>query len=241
MRDIGRLTTQIRDAEVRLQTLREFEEAKSAGNRSFAKIERLLALELAEFELAFAGWETQAIPLLESAHAAVAHWKTEDVEPAQLCRAFERSYKCGRKALAVVRAEPTAANVHQLRKQVKWLGYEARLLRPLHPVLAVVAEKLAQLGELLGRVHDLSFLATRICQQRGANPGKPQELELLMMFEHRRATLQHVGIAIAESIFARSASAFISDLPGELQSVRPISRHRPRSRRVRARVARISE
>jgi len=242
LRDVGRLTTQIRDAEVRLQTFREFKEETAGRSRAFARIERLLAAELEKFSVAFAGWETQAIPLLESAHTAVAQWEIEHYEPAQFRRAVERTYKCGRKALTLVHAEPTAANVHQLRKRVKWLGYEVRIIRPLHPaVLDVVTEKLAHLGELLGRVHDLSFLATRLCLERSARLLRPQDDELLMMIEHRRATLQYAGIAIAECVFAEGAPSFISRLGCEVPPANSIAVQRSRSRRVQARTARIPE
>jgi len=239
LRDVGRLTAQIRDAEVRLQTLRELKEARHGRNGSFARIERLMAAELERFTVAFAGWETRAIPLLENAHATVEQWKIDHYEPAQLRRAVQRTYKRGRKALALVHAEPTAANVHQLRKQVKWLGYEARIIRPLHPaVLDVMVEKLAHLGELLGRVHDLSFLATRLCYERSASRWRSQDDELLLLIEHRRATLQYVGIAIAESVFAGSASAFISHLGCEFPA-KPTAGERPRFRRTRALPARM--
>src|SRR6186713_2999706 len=135
LRDVGRLTTQIRDAEVRLQTFREFKEETAGRSRAFARFERLLAAELEKFAVAFAGWETRAIPLLECAQDALAQWKIDDYEPADLHRALRQTYKCGRKALALVHAERTTANVHELRKHVKWLGYEARIIRPLHPVV----------------------------------------------------------------------------------------------------------
>ena len=67
LRDVGRLTRELRDAEARLQTLRQIKEQMREHHDSHQKLERLLTLELENFVHAFAGWETHAIPLLKSA------------------------------------------------------------------------------------------------------------------------------------------------------------------------------
>jgi CHAD domain-containing protein len=53
LRDVGRLMREIRDAEVRLQTMRQLEDATHHHYLSYQKTERLLALELENFLVAF--------------------------------------------------------------------------------------------------------------------------------------------------------------------------------------------
>jgi hypothetical protein len=88
-------------------------------------------------------------------------------------------------------------------------------------------------------MHDLSFLATRLCHERSARLWRPADDELLMMIEHRRATLQYAGIAIAESVLAESAAVFVSRRPWKFPPAKRIAGQRPRFRRARARTARM--
>src|ERR1043166_1525540 len=64
LRDVGRLTSEIRDAEVRLQTVRELQGiTQRRGRGAYAKLEGMLTLELENFMAAFAEWQTQALPM----------------------------------------------------------------------------------------------------------------------------------------------------------------------------------
>jgi CHAD domain-containing protein len=209
LRDVGRLMTEIRDAEVRLQTMRQLEDATHRHYLSYQKIERLLALELDNFLIAFADWEKTAIPLLEWAHDEAEHWPVDDYCPKHLRRAVQRSYKSGRKALGAVKAKPSAAKFHELRKQVKLLGYQLRILRPLnHLVVSAVSQDLTELGHLLGRVHDLTFLADRLRRERGESHWGKQDDELLAIIEKSEAELQRDGMEMAERFFAERKSEF---------------------------------
>ena len=50
---------------------------------------------------------------------------------------------------------------------MKLLGYQLRILRPLnHLVVQNLSDELDELGELLGRVHDLSFLGDRLREEQ---------------------------------------------------------------------------
>ena len=209
LRNVGRLMTEIRDAEVRLHTMRELEEATHHHYRSYQKIERILALELENFIAAFDGWEIESIPLLEKARAVARKWPLRRFGFRRLRRAVQRTYKRGRKALARTKAEPLAKNVHELRKQVKLLGYELRILRPLNPiVIGALSEELTQLGDLLGRLHDLVFLAERLRRElREAHWGK-QDDELLAVIESSEAELQRDGIEISERFFVEHRAQF---------------------------------
>jgi len=72
LRDVGRLTSEIRDAEVRLQTVRQLQGiTQRRGRGVYAKLEGVLMLELENFMAAFAEWQTQAVPMLERADANI--------------------------------------------------------------------------------------------------------------------------------------------------------------------------
>src|SRR5438094_3059438 len=67
VRKIGRLVSDLRDAQVRMQTLVELrdETAKGPKDNPFPRLEELLSLERESFSAAFAGWQKQAIHQLE--------------------------------------------------------------------------------------------------------------------------------------------------------------------------------
>jgi CHAD domain-containing protein len=209
LRDTGRLMTEIRDAEVRLQTMQQLEAVTHHHYRSYQKIEKLLAAELENFLAAFEGWEKKAIPLLERADKLGKKWPTSGYGEQELRRAVRRTYKSGRKALAMVQKELSTPNIHELRKQVKLLGYEVRILRPWNQiVISEVLGELTELGHLLGRVHDLTFLADRMRLERCERHWGKHDEELLAVIENSKAELQRDGIEIAERFFAERRAEF---------------------------------
>src|SRR5207247_2047013 len=107
LRDVGRLTSEIRDAEVRLQTVRELKEVThKRGRNSYGKLEGMLILELENFMAAFAEWQTQAVPTLEQAASTVDCWTLGQFNCKELRCAVQASYKQARRALAKATANP---------------------------------------------------------------------------------------------------------------------------------------
>src|SRR5213083_2908893 len=87
VREIGRLISDLRDAQVRLQTLIQLrdETTGGSGENNFPHIEELLSLERESFSAAFAGWQKQAIPQLERVEARLLKWPLEDLTWKQIC------------------------------------------------------------------------------------------------------------------------------------------------------------
>jgi CHAD domain-containing protein len=210
LRNVGRLISGIRDAEVRLQTFRQLEHVTHRRrNGPCQKIETMLAFELENFAAAFAGWEKETVPLLERARGATKTWPIDDFDLKQLRRAVRSTYKSGRRALAAARANPCTANFHELRKQVKLLGYQLRILRPLnHVVVQNLSEELDNLGELLGRVRDLSFLGDRLRKEQNQTNWRTQDDGLLAVIDGSQAELQRDTAELGERFFAERPREF---------------------------------
>jgi len=210
LRDVGRLTSEIRDAEVRLQTVRELQGATQRRRRaSYAKLEGMLMLELENFMAAFAEWQTQAVPMLERARANIDCWPLDQFDCKQLRCAVQRTYKGARKALGSAEATPTVENFHEFRTRAKRLWYEFRILRPTNPVvLKNLGDDLRALASLLGRAHDLSFLGERL---RGGDQKSEWEREghkLLAVIEVSQEDLQRGAAELAEHFFAERPRDF---------------------------------
>ena len=210
LRDVGRLTSEIRDAEVRLQTVRELKEVThKRGRNSYGKLEGMLILELENFMAAFAEWQTQAVPMLEQAGSAVDRWALDQFDCEQLRRVVQASYKLARKALAKATANPTAENFHAFRTKAKTLWYHLRILRPVNPVvLKTLSDDLRSLSDLLGRAHDLSFLGARLRSEHGKSKWQREGHRLLAVVEVSQADLQRGAAELAQHFFAERPRDF---------------------------------
>src|SRR5262249_39978411 len=87
VRAIGRLVSDLRDAQVRLQTLIQLRDDTATGSdpSPFPRLEELLSLERESFSAAFAGWQTQAIPQLEHVEERLLKWPLEGLTWKQIC------------------------------------------------------------------------------------------------------------------------------------------------------------
>src|ERR1700730_8632653 len=227
LRGVGRLTSDIRDAEVRLQTVRQLQEVTQRNGRSaYEKLEVMLTLELENFMAAFAEWQTQAIPMLERALLAVDRWTLDQFNCQQLSRAVQRTYKRARKALAEATANPSAENFHAFRTKAKTLWYQLRVLRPVHPVvLKSLADDLRALADLLGRAHDLSFLGARLRSEHGKSKWQREGHKLLAIIEVSQSDLQRGAAELAQHFFAERPRDFGSRVTNWLQEWESKSSH----------------
>jgi CHAD domain-containing protein len=210
LRDVGRLTSEIRDAEVRLQTVRQLQGiTQRRGRGPYARLESMLMLELENFMAAFAEWQTQAVPLLEHAQANIDCWPLDQFNCKQLRCAVQRTYKGARKALALAEATPTVQNFHRFRTKAKRLWYELRILRPINPiVLKNLSDDLRALANLLGRAHDLSFLGDRLRTGGQKSEWEREGHKLLAVIEVSQEDLQRGAAELAEHFFAERPSDF---------------------------------
>jgi len=73
LRNVGRLISEIRDAEVRLQTVKQLREfSRPGGTANLQETEELLAFELDSFLAAFSDWQSEAKTKLTRARDRIA-------------------------------------------------------------------------------------------------------------------------------------------------------------------------
>src|SRR5881628_343411 len=199
VREIGRLVSDLRDAQVRLQTLIQLrdEMAKGAGENHFPRIEELLSLERESFSAAFAGWQKQAIPKLERVEKRLSKWPLAGINWKQICGAVGKTYKRGQRGLAKTIKKPVPENFHAWRKRVKDIWYQLRILQPLN---GVVLEKIAAdaevLGELLGREHDFDFLLARLEKESGDDALHGELMQLHKVIRKRGKRLRRNALEL---------------------------------------------
>jgi CHAD domain-containing protein len=218
LRDAGRLISEVRDAEVRLQTVRELQSIVRHPRRAaYRSVELALMMELESFMGAFADWQAQALPMLEKVRVATDHWALDHFGARDLRCAVQSTYKCARNTLAHARNRPTMENFHEVRKQAKTLWYHLRILRPVNQVvLKTVTDELKAVNDLLGRAHDLTFLGERVSADQGNGGWRSEGDKLLAVIEVSQQDLQRGAADLAERFFAERPRDFGARVMGWL-------------------------
>lgn len=208
-RDIGRLISDVRDAEVRLQTVRQLQEiTRRSSHHMFRKTEELLLAELEHFMAAFADWQKQAAPQLERLRDEIKAWQIEELDGKAIRCALQHSYKAARQALDCAKTKPTPKNFHEFRSEAKRLLYQLRIMRPVNPlVVGALIDDLDSVAKIYGRSHDLYFLGERLrCDDGQARARETREL--VAVIETSEVELQNRGLDLAERFFEERPRAF---------------------------------
>lgn len=220
-RDAARRLSDIRDAAVLPETLRNLREKN--GNRKLdAAFDR--AMSLLEPPLQESGDQEEKRQQLEWEMEEVARnllrmrlrledWSIQRNDFRALRGGLRKVYKRGRKGFAEALDEPTAGNLHEWRKQVKYLWYQVRMLRGIWPpLLKPLADELRELAEVLGEDHDLAMLREALVRLMEDDTA---ELEMMVtVIEKRRAKLQERAMRGGSRIFAERPKAFVGRLEG---------------------------
>src|SRR5436190_18471235 len=211
VRKIGRLVSDLRDSQVRLQTLIQLRDEKAKGSyeNHFPRIEELLSLERESFSAAFAGWQKQAIPQLERVEARLLKWPLQCLTWKEICGAVEKIYKRGQRGLAKTIKGPDPENFRSWRKRVKDLWYQLRILQPLNRmVLTEMAHVAEVLGELLGREHDLAFLWTRLEKECNDEALRDELAQIEKLIRKHGKRLRTNALELGRHFYAEPAKAF---------------------------------
>src|ERR1044071_7285554 len=211
VRKIGRLVSDLRDAQVRLQTFIQLRDkaAKNSKKQFLPRTEELLVLERESFSAAFAGWQRQAIPQLESVKARLMAWPLDGLSWKQICNAVCKIYRRGQRALATTLDDPEPENFHAWRKRVKDVWYQLRILQPLNrTVLEEMAHDADVLSELLGSEHDLDFLVARLEKERGDAAFANELGQLQKLIGKRCQPLRRDALELGRRFYAEPSKAF---------------------------------
>jgi|SRR5262249_18146584 CHAD domain-containing protein len=211
VRNIGRLVSDLRDAQVRLQTFNKLRNKAATNSKKqlFPRMEELLVLERESFSAAFAGWQRQAIPQLENVKARLMAWPLDGLNWKQICNAVCKIYRRGQRALAETIDDPESENFHAWRKRVKDVWYELRILQPLNrTVLEEMAQDAEVLGELLGSEHDLNFLWARLEKESGDEALTDELAQAQKLINKRLKRLRRDALELGRRFYAEPSKAF---------------------------------
>jgi CHAD domain-containing protein len=202
----ARMISDVRDAEVRLETVRQLREFARGKKRSFRETEELLAFELDSFLAAFSEWPKEAEAQLCEMLERLRDWPL-DLDCGQLRRNVQKTYRRGRQILDVAKKKKSTKRFHKFRKRAKELWYQVRVLQPLAPtVFEELGDELKTIGETLGQLHDLAFVERRLASFGTAK--KPGDRMLNALIASRTEELRKTAIALGERFYSERPHEF---------------------------------
>ena len=212
LRNAGRHLSPLRDARILLDALdclaESIEDAKTLG--AIADLKKLMRARLSKAHRAMLDPDARrhCSDLIKAGRLRL-RGKMLHPDPAALLPGLQQIYRNARKAFLQARATKTPEDLHEWRKQVKYLRTAAAVLRTSKNSRLRRAEKSADdIAAWLGDDHDLAVLDELTREHESPIAAK----RLTGLIGTRRTKLQHKAISAGEKLFARTPERFLRDV-----------------------------
>ncbi len=212
-RDVSRPLSAVRDSAALIDALAALVEhfRPELSRRAFESARR--ALEKRDRELAHRTIVEQNA-LRRAADASRRHRRRLDhlplakLDEAALVEGIRSTYGAGRRAMRSAFGEASDENLHEWRKQAKYLRHQARILSPVFPeMMELFEEQGKRLADLLGDDHDLAVMK-ELADDDLAGVDRHERHALDGLIADRRATLQKKARRIGRKLYAEKPKAF---------------------------------
>ena len=209
-RDAGRALSDVRDVQVRAQTIdalaKRFPDDPPPGGWWTL---RALLVNDASGNGALESLREQVSDEIERGDHAIEDWPLGANGFDLLGPGLKRAYSRGRRRFRDARKDPSDEKLHEWRKRSKDLWYHLRLVRRAWPeVMTTTADEAHELSDRLGDDHDLVVLTADLEDARP--PLSHEQLEhLRKLIGKRRKELQGEAFAYGERLFAEKPKRFV--------------------------------
>ncbi len=218
LRDAGRPLSEMRDADVLVDTLDDLIARLGDQGRPEAITLAREALSRRKRELGRRLLDEQGV-LAKVAHALgevrrdVRHWDVAGDDWEALEAGLKRISRRGRRAFHEASSSPTDENLHEWRKRVKDLWYVMDILRPIRPgYTGRRGDQAHALADLLGDDHDLAVLR-EVLSTSGDGAAVSAWADVLPpLIERRRVELRRDAFALGPSLHGERPRAFVERL-----------------------------
>lgn len=214
LRDAARPLSRLRDGKVLLDTLDTLEERFGAPARAVPteKLRKALLRERVasrrEVLKGSPGLKEQRASL-RRAYERAGRWPVGNHGWSMVGAGFERIYSKGRKALMAAEVDRTPANLHEWRKQVKYLWHQLQALQPLWPgPIGELADQAHTLADYLGDDHDLSVLRAKVLDHKEALPNPGSRGALLALIDRLRTELRDKAMVLGRRLYQEKPAVF---------------------------------
>jgi CYTH domain-containing protein/CHAD domain-containing protein len=146
--------------------------------------------------------------LLESGLEQIDRWKIPNRGDAVVV-GIAATYERGRRTLRRAADKPTDDRLHEWRKSVKTLWYQARLIERAAPsVLGALVASLDDLAEALGDDHDLAVLIDRLDRDPSRFGDAPLVNRAIRLARSQQDDLRRRAFRLGATIYAETPRAF---------------------------------
>jgi len=218
LRDAARPLTEVRDAKVLVDTFNELVKdlPGEADAPALLKIRQTLEEQRQQVRqrVLEQGDTLPALQIaLEDARERAKEWSIGRKGWSVLGEGLRRTYRNSREAWEVAQATPSAENLHEWRKQVKYLWHQLQMLRPLWPsALEGLADLAHSLADHLGDDHDLVVLRQKLQEQSALVPDQSMVETLCGLIDRRRVDLQKQAAEVGQVLFEEKPKQFTNRL-----------------------------
>jgi CHAD domain-containing protein len=217
LRDVARLLSQARDADVLNQALHKLLRRAGGppGGVDVKKVEKLLLRERsrAKQSVQMRGQLASLRDALSAIRKGAQRWNLKGQNSSVVFSATRRSYSRVRKTRRIASDHRSTNDLHEWRKQTKYLWHQIQVLEPLAPgELGSYADALHRLADYLGDDHDLAVLRSTLFGSQALLADKCGVLEALI--DKRRAALQVRAFASAETLLQQRPRRWRTTLKG---------------------------
>lgn len=216
-RDAGRALAAVRDARVLVDTLDGLRASapEMLEGAAVTGVRRVLRAEVVTAQRALRKGEVRKVVAseLESAARRAQALPIEDEGWSTLARGLKRIYAGGAKAQQSARERGSDEAFHAWRARAKELWYCERLLRSVWPgVMRSRAKTSGELGDLLGRDHDLALLRARLSEDPGRFGDSDGTALLVEASQRASCGLRERAQQVAARVYAEAASDYVARL-----------------------------
>jgi CHAD domain-containing protein len=217
-RDAGRPLTEVRDAKALIETLDELAGhfADRAITGAFDGVRRTLLADrraVRQRVLHEANALAAVADAVKKARGRLRDWAVRPKGWSAVRGGLKRVYQSGRDAFTVAAADPTADNLHEWRKQAKYLYYQLEVFEPAWPgVMMELGGLVRELTQLLGDDHNLAVLRQKMATHPTALSSETIRETLLDLIDRRRGELQREAFRLGRRVYRDKPRAFTDRL-----------------------------
>jgi CHAD domain-containing protein len=236
-RDAARPLTEVRDAEMLVETFdklaRQLEDPIEPG--AVAKVRAALlahqqdvARRVLHEDRALAGVKEAATRAL----ARISDWRIDGDGWAALEGGLRRVYRTGHRALALAAEDPSVVNLHEWRKQAKYLWHQLQLLEPAWTGSEhELGDQVHELSQLLGDDHDLAVLRQTLAADPLTYGGHRVLKDMFAVVDRQRQELERKAFALGRQLYKDPPKVFTSRIEGYWKAwrARPASQPAPQA------------
>lgn len=222
-RDAARPLTELRDAQVLIDTLDKLS-SQCSGELEPAAL-GVLRRALKEHRRQVRQQtllDREALkPVREALERAQCRW--DNCSPpgrgwSVLGAGLKRVYDNARTAFTLAQQTPSVENLHEWRKQVKYLWHELQFLQPLWPtVLKDLADQMHELTTRLGDDHDLAVLRQQLQVEAESFHDGTTVAALVRCINCQQAALRQQAAQLGGRLFEERPGQFVRRLQGYWQ------------------------